>query len=228
MNYSYLAVARLRPGVTRRAGAGRADVARAADRARAPEGERGHRRRGRADAGRHGLGRADAAVRPAGRGRGDAADRLRQPREPARRARAGASARAGRPRRARRRAGAAGRAVDRRAAADARGRRRARTARRGVGDRRRSCRCCRPDMPRVENVGLHLPVLVVHRATLAAIAVFVGVWPALEASRGGLARVGRRSVARQHRHRAAYADARHPRRRPDRGDAVAGRSAPRC
>jgi putative ABC transport system permease protein len=41
-------------------------------------------------------------------------------------------------------------------------------------------------VPRVENVGLHLPVLVGTAATLAAIAVFVGVWPALEASRSGL------------------------------------------
>ena len=41
-------------------------------------------------------------------------------------------------------------------------------------------------VPRVENVGLHLPVLAGTAATLAAIAVFVGVWPALEASRGGL------------------------------------------
>jgi len=41
-------------------------------------------------------------------------------------------------------------------------------------------------VPRVENVGLHLPVLVGTAVTLAAIALFVGVWPALEASRGGL------------------------------------------
>jgi putative ABC transport system permease protein len=41
-------------------------------------------------------------------------------------------------------------------------------------------------VPRVENIGLHLPVLVGTGVTLAAIAVFVGVWPALEASRGGL------------------------------------------
>jgi putative ABC transport system permease protein len=43
------------------------------------------------------------------------------------------------------------------------------------------------DLPRVENVGLHLPVLAVSAATLAAIAVFAGLWPALEAARGGLA-----------------------------------------
>jgi putative ABC transport system permease protein len=42
------------------------------------------------------------------------------------------------------------------------------------------------DVPRVENVGLHLPVLLCTAATLAAIALGVGVWPALEASRGGL------------------------------------------
>jgi putative ABC transport system permease protein len=41
-------------------------------------------------------------------------------------------------------------------------------------------------VPRVENIGLHLPVLIGTVVTLAAIAVFVGVWPALEASRGGL------------------------------------------
>jgi putative ABC transport system permease protein len=42
------------------------------------------------------------------------------------------------------------------------------------------------DLPRVENIGLHLPVLAGAVLTLAAIALFVGVWPALEASRGGL------------------------------------------
>jgi putative ABC transport system permease protein len=42
------------------------------------------------------------------------------------------------------------------------------------------------DVPRVENVGLHLPVLASTVATLTVIAVFVGVWPALEVSRGGL------------------------------------------
>jgi putative ABC transport system permease protein len=42
------------------------------------------------------------------------------------------------------------------------------------------------DIPRVENVGLHLPVLALTAATLAAIAVVAGVWPALEAARGGL------------------------------------------
>ena len=42
------------------------------------------------------------------------------------------------------------------------------------------------DMPRVENVGLHRPALVFTLGVLAAIAVCVGVWPALEASRSGL------------------------------------------
>jgi putative ABC transport system permease protein len=41
------------------------------------------------------------------------------------------------------------------------------------------------DLPRAENIGLDWPVLLVTAATLAIIAVFVGVWPALEASRGG-------------------------------------------
>jgi hypothetical protein len=41
-------------------------------------------------------------------------------------------------------------------------------------------------VPRVENIGLHLPVLVGTAVALAAIAVFVGVWPALEVSRSGL------------------------------------------
>jgi len=43
------------------------------------------------------------------------------------------------------------------------------------------------DLPRVENVGLHLPVLAFSAATLVLIAVFAGVWPAIEAARGGLA-----------------------------------------
>jgi putative ABC transport system permease protein len=42
------------------------------------------------------------------------------------------------------------------------------------------------DLPRAENIGLHWPVLALTAATLALITVFVGVWPALEASRGGL------------------------------------------
>ena len=41
------------------------------------------------------------------------------------------------------------------------------------------------DLPRAENIGLDWPVLTVTAATLAAIVVFAGVWPALEASRGG-------------------------------------------
>jgi putative ABC transport system permease protein len=42
------------------------------------------------------------------------------------------------------------------------------------------------DMPRVENVGLHLPALLFTAAALGLIAFCVGIWPALEASRGGL------------------------------------------
>jgi putative ABC transport system permease protein len=42
------------------------------------------------------------------------------------------------------------------------------------------------DVPRVENIGLHPPVVVAAVLMLAAIAVFVGIWPALEASRHGL------------------------------------------
>jgi len=42
------------------------------------------------------------------------------------------------------------------------------------------------DMPRVENVGLHLPALLFTIAALALIALCVGIWPALAASRGGL------------------------------------------
>jgi len=43
------------------------------------------------------------------------------------------------------------------------------------------------DLPRVENIGLHAPVVAASAATLALIALFAGVWPALEAARGGLA-----------------------------------------
>src|SRR3989454_2234831 len=42
------------------------------------------------------------------------------------------------------------------------------------------------EIPRVENVALHLPVLAFTVVTLAIVGVFVGVWPALEASTGGL------------------------------------------
>lgn len=42
-------------------------------------------------------------------------------------------------------------------------------------------------MPRVENVGVHLPALAFTAAALILIAMFVGVWPALEASVGDLA-----------------------------------------
>jgi putative ABC transport system permease protein len=40
------------------------------------------------------------------------------------------------------------------------------------------------DLPRVESISLHLPVLGVTAVTLAAIVLFVAVWPAIEASRG--------------------------------------------
>ena len=42
------------------------------------------------------------------------------------------------------------------------------------------------DLPRGENIALDWPVLSVAAATLAVIAAFVGVWPAIEASRGSL------------------------------------------
>jgi len=42
------------------------------------------------------------------------------------------------------------------------------------------------DLPRAENIALDGPVLAVTAATLAVIGVFVGVWPALQASRLGL------------------------------------------
>jgi putative ABC transport system permease protein len=43
------------------------------------------------------------------------------------------------------------------------------------------------DLPRAENIGLHLPVLAFAMATLTAITGFAGAWPAIEASRSGLA-----------------------------------------
>ena len=42
------------------------------------------------------------------------------------------------------------------------------------------------DLPRAENIGLDGPVLAVTVSTLALIAIFVGVWPALEAAESGL------------------------------------------
>ena len=49
------------------------------------------------------------------------------------------------------------------------------------------------DVPRVENIGLHLPVLAFTvGGARGDRASFVGVWPALEASRGGAGGVGRR------------------------------------
>jgi putative ABC transport system permease protein len=43
------------------------------------------------------------------------------------------------------------------------------------------------DLPRAENISIQMPVLGFAAATLAAIAVFAGAWPALETSRGALA-----------------------------------------
>lgn len=43
------------------------------------------------------------------------------------------------------------------------------------------------DLPRAETIGVQWPVLAFAAAMLAAITVFVGAWPALEAARGGLA-----------------------------------------
>jgi len=42
------------------------------------------------------------------------------------------------------------------------------------------------EIPRVENIGLHAPVLAITIVTLALVGIFVGVWPALEASSRGL------------------------------------------
>src|SRR5262249_13005224 len=42
------------------------------------------------------------------------------------------------------------------------------------------------EMPRVESVGLHLPAVAFTVAALVTIAIAVGIWPALEATRGGL------------------------------------------
>jgi putative ABC transport system permease protein len=43
------------------------------------------------------------------------------------------------------------------------------------------------DLPRAENIALHTPVLVFGLAMVTAITVFVGAWPAREAARSGLA-----------------------------------------
>jgi putative ABC transport system permease protein len=43
------------------------------------------------------------------------------------------------------------------------------------------------DLPRAENIALHLPVLAFAAAMVTVIAVFVGAWPALEAARTGIA-----------------------------------------
>ena len=165
--------------------------------------------------------RAHAAVHPARRGGGDAAHRLREPGESADGARARAPARARRPRGARRRprrlvAQSIAELVPMLLAGGALGL----LGAAWVVDA--LVPLLPADIPRVENIGLHLPVLASAAATLAAIAVFVGVWPALEASRGGLAAsigdLSRGSTGRAARARAA----RHAGRRADRGDAVAG------
>ena len=61
------------------------------------------------------------------------------------------------------------------------------------------------DVPRVENIGLQLPVVGVAVAILGAIAVFVGIWPAMEVSRQGLAAtigdLSRSSTSAPHRAR---------------------------
>jgi putative ABC transport system permease protein len=44
-----------------------------------------------------------------------------------------------------------------------------------------------PDLPRAENIAIHAPVLAFAVAMVTAITVLVGVWPALDASRSGLA-----------------------------------------
>jgi len=43
------------------------------------------------------------------------------------------------------------------------------------------------DLPRAENIALHVPVLAFAAAMMTAIALLVGAWPALEAARSGLA-----------------------------------------
>ena len=43
------------------------------------------------------------------------------------------------------------------------------------------------DLPRAENIALHLPVLAFAAAAMTAIAALIGAWPALEAARSGLA-----------------------------------------
>ncbi|HJU64159.1 MAG TPA: ABC transporter permease [Gemmatimonadaceae bacterium] len=42
------------------------------------------------------------------------------------------------------------------------------------------------DLPRAENIGLHLPVLAVAVITLGIITVLAGIWPAVDAGRAGL------------------------------------------
>src|SRR5262245_25219345 len=50
------------------------------------------------------------------------------------------------------------------------------------------------DLPRAENIGVSLPVLAAAAAMLAAISVLIGAWPALEASRTGLSATGSETV----------------------------------
>ena len=44
-----------------------------------------------------------------------------------------------------------------------------------------------PDLPRAETIALNWPVLMFAAATIAAITIFIGAWPALEVARGGFA-----------------------------------------
>jgi putative ABC transport system permease protein len=60
------------------------------------------------------------------------------------------------------------------------------------------------DLPRVENIGLSLPVLAGATLTLLAMAVFIGVWPAIDASRGELSadvQLSRGNTGTRHRAR---------------------------
>ena len=82
--------------------------------------------------------------------------------------------------------GAADRAVDRRAAADAGGRRRARSDRRRVGDRRAGAAAAGRHAACGERRPARCRRCCSRSAALALIALCVGIWPALEASRGGL------------------------------------------
>ena len=228
MNYSYLSVARLKPGVSIEQAQAEMDVLSAQIEREHPQENDGIGADVVPMLRRHRVRRADAALRPACGGRRDAADRLRQPREPAAGARAGARG-ASSPcaRRSAHRAARLMRPVDRRAAADARGRRCARPARARRGRSSALVPLLPADLPRVENIGLHLPVLAFTVAALGAIAVFVGVWPALEAvarrtrrRRSPISRAATRSA--RARARATCSSSRRSRRR------CGSSSAPRC